>query len=204
MIFKDREEAGKKLTNELLRHKDLLKDRKNIVIVSLLRGGVVVGGILARKLGAKHIWLAVTKIGAPHNPELAIGAVCFNTIFLQKDEITEFGFSDKDVENQVSLARVKHDLYIQKYNLQKINYNTELKNKIVIITDDGVATGATTKAAQLFVKNKKPEQIILAVPVAPTDFNIQGFDKVVILHKDPMFGAVSQFYENFPQAEPQA
>ena len=71
------------------------------------------------------------------------------------------------------------------------------------MTDDGIATGSTVKAAILYLKSKKPKSIILAVPVAPTDFSTVGIDKELILHKNFAFGAVSQFYERFPQVEDQ-
>lgn len=201
MIFKDRQDAGEKLSEELLKDKNLLKGRNNLVVVSLLRGGVVVGKIIAKRLDIEHIPLAVTKIPAPYNPELAIGSLCFDIIFLQKDIINNLSLQKEDIDKQISLARIKHSVYIQKYDLQKINYAKLLRNKIVIIVDDGVATGATAKAALLFAKSKKAKKVILAVPVAPTDFDIKGFDSVVSLHKDPFFSSVSQFYGSFPQGE---
>ena len=69
------------------------------------------------------------------------------------------------------------------------------------MVDDGIATGASMKAAALFCKNKKATEVILAVPVAPPDFETEGFDRVFILHKDPGFHAVSQYYDYFPQVE---
>lgn len=201
MIFKDRTDAGEKLSKELLQDKSLLKNRNEVVIVSLLRGGTIVGKIIAEKLKVDNIALTVTKIGCPFNPELAIGAICFDSIYLQKDIIKRLEFKDEALNLQISLAKLKHKEYIKKFDLEKNKYEIKLKNRITIIVDDGIATGATIKVALLFVKSKKPKKIILAVPVTPTDFDTKGFDKAIILHKDPFFSSVSQFYENFPQVE---
>lgn len=201
MIFKDREEAGERLSGEILKDKNLLKNRRNIIVVSLLRGGVVVGKTIAKKLKTDHVPLAVTKIGSPSNPELAIGAICFDTVYLQEDSIKRFGLKKEVLNLQISLAKIKNKKYIKEFDLEKIQYKRLLKNKIAIIVDDGIATGATIRAALLLVQSKKPQKIILAVPVAPTDFNIKRFDKAVILHKDPLFSSVSQFYESFPQVD---
>lgn len=201
MIFKDREDAGEKLSEKLFKDKNLLKNRRQVIVVSLLRGGIVVGRVIARKLRLKHISLAVTKIPAPHNPELAIGALCFDTVYLQEDIIGQLDLKEESIKNQISIAKTKHKEYIKKFSLEKIDYEKKLKNKTVIIVDDGAATGATTKAALLFVKSKKAKKIILAIPVTPTDFDTKRFDQVFILHRDPFFSSVSQFYESFPQVE---
>ncbi len=201
MIFKDREDAGKKLSDALLKDRTLLKKRKDIIVVSLLRGGVVVGKTIAKKLELQHIPLAVSKIPAPHNPELAIGAVCFETVYLQENILKQLEIEREEINWQTSIAQIKQKEYIKKFGLEKIQYTKKLKNRVVIIVDDGVATGATTKAALLFAKSRKAKKIILAVPVAPMDFDTKGFDKVFVLHRDPFFSSVSQFYESFPQVE---
>lgn len=201
MIFKDRTDAGEKLSKKLLQDKNLLKNRKNSIVVSLLRGGVDVGKIIAKKLKIDHVPLAVTKIGSPFNPELAIGAICFDSVYLQGDIIKRLELKDVALNLKISLAKIKHKEYIKKFGLEKIQYERKLKNKLPIIVDDGIATGATIKAALLFIKSKKPKKIVLAVPVAPTDFDTKGFDKTVILHKDAFFSSVSQFYKSFPQVE---
>lgn len=204
MIFKDRGDAGEKLSEELLKDKNLLKERKSIIVVSLLRGGVVVGKTIAGKLHVQNILLAATKIGSPLNPELAIGAVCLNKVHLDKEIIKQLGIKKETVDLQVGLAKFKHYRYIKKFGLEKINYRKKLNKKTAIIVDDGIATGSTVKAAFLFIKSMKPEKIILAVPVAPTDLAlsvVEGFDKIIILHKEPDFNSVSQFYESFPQVE---
>lgn len=200
MIFKDRRDAGEKLSEELLKNKDLLKKRKDIIIVSLLRGGVVVGKVISKKLKVEHLALVITKIPAPYNPELAIGALCFDTVYLDKNIINLLSLDRAVTPLQIDIAREKQQLYIKRFSLKEKSYNV-LKNKTVILTDDGIATGSTIKAAHLFIKTKKPKKIILAVPVAPTDFDSRGLDKTIILHQDSFFSSVSQFYDDFPQVE---
>ncbi|MBI3366690.1 hypothetical protein HY041_03625 [Candidatus Roizmanbacteria bacterium] len=199
MIFKDREGAGEELSVKLLQNKNLFKNRKNSIIISLLRGGVVVGRIIEKRLKIRHIPLAVAKISAPYNPELAIGAVCFEMIYLQKHIIRELHLQKEEINRQISLAQIKHKEYIQRYKLQNVQYEEELNNKIVIIVDDGAATGATIRMALEFVVSKKAKKTILALPVSPRDFDASGFNQVIIFHQEQYFSSVSRFYENFPQ-----
>ncbi len=204
MIFKDREEAGEKLSEKLLQDTGLLKNKENIIVVSLLRGGVIVGKTIAKKLRVKQIPLAATKIPAPHNPELAIGAVCFDISYFRKDIIKSLNLQREDIHRQTSYAQMKNRGYIKKFSLSKKSIEKKLKNRTAILVDDGIATGATMRAALLFVKNKKAKEVVLASPVAPIDLAlsvVEGFDKIIILHRDPFFSSVSQFYESFPQVE---
>ena len=201
MIFKDREEAGEKLSELLKKDRSFIRNKKNAVVVSLLRGGVVVGNIIAKKLKVKHLPLVVTKIPAPYNPELGIGALCFDVTYLENQTISPLSLNHFSIQSQIKIAKNKFDLYCKKFFINKKVYSRQIKNKIIILVDDGIATGSSIKTALLFLKTKKPKKIFLAVPVAPTDFNIKGFDKVFILHRDPYFSSVSQFYQSFPQVE---
>lgn len=195
MIFKDRQEAGEKLAT-LLQKKKL---QPAMVVVSLLRGGIIIAEILAKKLKAPHLPLVVTKIPAPQNPELAIGALCFEIIFLEQNMIDSLRLDKSDIDKQISKARGKQKDYQQRFMVNDFDYGTLLKDKTVILTDDGVATGATMKAATIYIQSKKPKQIIIAVPIAPVDFEMPEC-QIVVLHRDPFLSAVSQFYEDFPQA----
>jgi len=203
MIFKDRAAAGEKLA--ALLKKDYYFKRSTtinkLVVVSLLRGGVVVGNVVAKSFNTKHIPLVVTKIPAPGNFELAIGALCFETIYLESQIIKSLGLEKIEISNQIEIAREKFNSYLRRFKVKKSIFSKELKNKIIVLVDDGIATGASIKAAYLFLKQYKPHKIILAVPVGPADFDNKGFDKIFILHKDASLSAVSQFYEYFPQVE---
>ncbi len=190
MIFKDRIEAGDKLST-------LLPPVKNAVVVSLIRGGIIVGDRIAKKLTIKHLPLVVAKIPAPDNPELAIGAYCFGITYLIPAVVKTLGIDKPTIHEQILIAQAKFNNYVNRYGLKESLYD-RLMNKAVIITDDGIATGASIKTALLYVKTKKPKKVYLAVPVAPADFNRQGFDKTFILITDPYFSAVSQYYKYFP------
>lgn len=194
VIFKDRREAGKKLAG-LLSKKKLNRP----IIVSLLRGGAVIGGEISKKLEVKHLILAVAKIPAPFQKELAIGALCYDFTYLDPRIINSLKIDKQAIRKQIKIAKEKFDVYQKKFKLKKSNY--KLKNKTVIIVDDGVATGSTIKASLLFIKNLEPKKIVLALPVAPTGFEITGFKNVFILHYDTEFSSVSQFYRDFPQIE---
>ncbi len=192
MLFQDRFDAGNQLADRLTGYKN------NSIVVSLLRGGVIIGDAIAKKLKIPHLFLAAVKISHPNQPELAIGALCFNKIYLDNQYVSFF--DKKTTHQQIKNAKIKFSSYLKRFNLKKTSFKT-IKNKTVILVDDGIATGATVKAALMLLKSQCPEKIILAVPVAPTDFKNPGFDEIIILHCDPSFSAVSQFYESFPQVE---
>jgi len=188
MLFKDRTDAGKKLANLLKK-----KLRRVDYVISLLRGGVIVGQEIDRKFKASHFFLPVAKISHPFNPELAVGALCFSKIYLENQNISEINF-------QIKLAKEKFASYLKRFSLKKTLYK-KLMNKVVVLVDDGIATGSTVKAAALFLKSQKPKKLILASPVAPTDFHPDLFDQTVIFHRDPFLSAISQYYESFPQVD---
>lgn len=196
MIFKDRVEAGEKLAQVLTKNKEITNEKKNIIILSLLRGGAVVGYQIAKKLSLPHFPLVVKKIGAPSNEELAIGALCQNEIFLDKNLIKRLGLDKNEVNAQIKKAKQKQEEYWKKFIKKK---PPSLKEKIVILVDDGIATGASVKVGLQCLKKQKVKKVFLAVPVAPSDFDSSGFDKAFILHRDPFLSAVSQFYQEFNQ-----
>jgi len=199
MIFRDRKDAGERLARVLLRDDQIKKNLKKVVVVGLLRGGVIVAEEVAEKLKAELVFLVVAKVGMPGQEELAIGAVCEGNV---KFQILNFKFLGKrEIDKQVEKAKSKIIKYKKKFGLDKIDYENKFKKKWVIVVDDGVATGATVKVAAEFVRTKKPEKLILAVPVAPTDFKAEKFDQLVALKLDPEFRAVGQYYEDFGQVE---
>lgn len=201
MIFKDREEAGIKLAGLLKKKFSSPAKRKQLVVVSLLRGGVVIGYEIAKILDIPHKPLAVVKISTPGNPELAIGALCFDCIYLDDVLIKLLDLDKRQIEIQIEKAKEKFNSYINRFSVSKEKYIKELKNKKIILVDDGVATGATVKAASLFLKSCPIKAVYLASPVAPADFQTTGFDKTFILSIEPHLSAISQFYERFPQVE---
>jgi predicted phosphoribosyltransferase len=195
-MFTDRRDAGRKLASTLVQHPAVLADPKKIVIVSLLRGGIVVGAEIAHALKSPHLPLAVAKIGAPGHEELAVGAVCFNFTYTDPAIVHSLGLDRHTLKTQIQKAHQKFESYAKRFNLREEAFNA-IKNKTVIVTDDGLATGATVRAAYLFLKSKRPKKLILAIPVGPTDFEAPPFDEVMMLQTDPAFAAVSQYYEDF-------
>lgn len=205
MIFKDRKDAGEKLAQVLINDPNIkrrLPDR--VVVVSLIRGGVVVGDIIAKKLKVKHLILPSIKIPASEDPELALGALCFNKIFLDREVLKMLPVSNNNLQRQTSLAKEKLKSYVVKFSINENVYKKIPKDSLIILVDDGIATGATVHAALLYLKSivySLDSTIYLVCPVAPRDFDASGFDKVIILHYDTDFLAVSRFYEYFPQVD---
>jgi len=145
------------------------------------------------------VLLVVAKVGMPGQEEFAIGAICDDKAWW--NEQLKRMISKRDEGRQINKAQEKIVEYEKKFGLGKIDYERKFKKKWVIVVDDGVATGATVKVAAEFVKTKEPEKLILAVPIAPTDFEAGKFDQLVALKRDPEFRAVGQYYEDFEQVE---
>jgi len=197
MHFKDRHEAGLKLAKQLKKY----KDNKDAIVLSIPRGGVEVGYEIAKALNAKLDILVTKKIGLPGNDEFAIGSIGPNKeVMIDEETVRIYNVSkeyikDKTREMGKEIER-RYKAYKGKYELPN------LKNKIVILTDDGVATGFTTKAAISYIKSQDPRKIILAVPVAPSDFADKAkkeIDEFVCFYSTSLFFSISQFYDSFPQ-----
>lgn len=191
MIFKDRFTAGKLLAQELKKY----KNKKDTIILAVPRGGLQVGYSIAKKLNLKLNIILTKKISYPGNPEYAIGAVGLNS-----EIIEEQGISKDYIKNEIKNIRISLKERYKKY-LGK-NKPINLKNKIVIITDDGIATGKTMLLTVRLIKEQKPKKIIVAIPVSPIE-NIEllkeNADEVICLHSPEHFFAVGEFYENFEQ-----
>lgn len=195
-MFEDREDAARKLTVKL---KKVI--RKDFLVAALTRGGVVLGKVIADSFKLPLEALVVKKLGAPHNPELAIGAVGPKGItYFDQDLIESLGATE-DYKKFAVWEKSKEVASLEKMlkgNRKPLDY----KNKKVILVDDGVATGATVMCAYNFLKNEKAKTIILATPVIAKDTlsSIRKyFDRVVSLHTASEFYAVGEFYRNFPQ-----
>jgi putative phosphoribosyl transferase len=198
MAFIDREEAGKKLAEALIAYKE-----SRPIILALPRGGVAVAAAIAPALNAPLDLILVRKIGCPLQPELAMGAaVDGNDPTIVRNE---------DV---IALARITGDEFKQAcdHELAEIERRRELYlgdrpraepgGHTVIVVDDGLATGATMRAALQAVRKRKPEKLVLAVPVAPAstleDLRDEA-DEIVCLEIPEPFIAISIHYRNFDQ-----
>lgn len=195
MRFKDRNEAGSRLAARLT----WLKDEKTIVL-AIPRGGVVVADVIAESIGAVLDVIVPRKLGAPYNPELAIGAVMHDgSSYINEYVINVLRIDQEYVreEIEVQVKEIERRLAIFRGSS-----SYDLNGKNVVLVDDGIATGATMMVAILWVKKQKPKMVALAVPVAPNEvvrkLN-EMVDRCVVLHTPIEFGAVGEFYEDFSQ-----
>ena len=197
-IFKSREDAAFKLANKLKKY----KDKPDTIIIALPRGGVVLGKILSKELDLPLDIIAPRKIKAPDNPELAIGAICEDKVFLNTNIVKMMGINSVYIEKASNEEKKEEERRINAYRKNKSPLN--LKGKIVILVDDGIATGATIRVAISAIKNHKVAKIVVAVPVASPD-SIEAIKEevkeVICLQTPSEFMGISQFYENFPQVE---
>ena len=197
MIFKDRIDAGKQLADKL----EEFKDNKDVVLLALPRGGIILAYEVAKKINAPIDIVVPRKIGAPGNEEFAIGAITESGEGIFDDDIiNSYGISKEYIDQKVAEEKKEAERRLKVYRGKKKAIN--LKDKIVILIDDGIATGNTIFAAIKSVKSKSPKKIIVAVPVLPPD-TIGPVEKVVdeLIYIDtpPMFGAIGRFYEFFGQ-----
>jgi putative phosphoribosyl transferase len=198
MPFANRSEAGRKLAKALAAFRD-----KNAVVLALPRGGVPVAKEVAAALGASLDLVLVRKIGVPDQPELAMGAVVDGPTPLtvrNQDVIAIAGVT----EAEFTAVRDRELAEIRRRRAEYLGarLRPELAGRIVIVVDDGIATGATTRAALRAVRKQKPGKLVLAVPVAPTNSLAKlgsEADEVVCLEPHELFGAIGFFYFDFSQ-----
>ncbi len=192
-IIEDRIEAGLLLSEKLKKYQ-----KSNTVILAVPRGGVPVGYTIAKTLQLPFDIVLSKKIGHPHNQEFAIGAVSADSIL-----INEYPEVPKHyIEDEIARLRKAID---EKYKLYMGNRKPlEIKNKNVVIVDDGIATGNTLLACIIMLRKKNPAKIIVAVPVLPTDVLLifkQNTDELVYLIAAKNFRAVGEFYKSFEQIQ---
>ena len=195
-FFADRVDAGKLLASAL---KDF--SGKKGIVLAIPRGGVVVGYEIAKVLNLPLDLVIPHKIGAPDNPELAIGAVTEDgTVILDNNLITYIGVSQEYIKEESERQKQEIERRLKLYR-QGMFYPS-LKGLDVIIVDDGIATGSTMKATLVSVKNKGAASITVAVPVGPPS-TIKELnkiaDRVVCPYTPEYFQAIGQFYTDFYQ-----
>jgi putative phosphoribosyl transferase len=203
VLFRNRTDAAKQLAERLYWLKNEIQENKSsVVIVAVPRGGVVIGNIIASQLGAKLDLVVSRKIGAPFNPELAIGAVMPDGSYFLNDVAEMMNVSQDYIESQIEKEVKEIDRRLIEFRGEREYYN-ELEDKIVVLVDDGIATGATILASAKWIKDKHNcKQLIIAVPLAPGEIleDLKRVaDKVIVLHTPEPFGAVGRFYHDFNQ-----
>lgn len=196
MRFRDRTDAALQLARMLA----WLRNRNDVIVLAIPRGGVIIADVIAESLHATLDVIAPRKLGAPHNPELAIGAVMQDgSSYINEYVINALGIKQEYIKEEIE-AQVKE--IERRLTLYRKSTTYELEDKTVVIVDDGIATGATMMVAIRWIKKQKPKMIILAIPVAPNEIIRQlsaNVDKTIALHTPAQFGAVGEFYEDFSQ-----
>ena len=198
MPFKDRSDAGRKLAKALAGYKD-----QQPVILALPRGGVPVAAEVAVALNAPLDLILVRKVGVPFQRELAMGAVVDGgapIIVRNEDVIRLAGIDEAEFKAVCDGELAEIERRRQRY-LGSREY-VDISGRTAIVIDDGVATGATTKAALRATRSRNPKKLVLAVPVAPTDSlaELRGdADDVVCLEDHEFFGAIGIYYADFSQ-----
>jgi putative phosphoribosyl transferase len=199
-LFADREDAGRQLAAKLTRFKD-----KDPVVLALPRGGVPVGLEIAMALKAPMDLVLVRKIGAPGQPELALGAVVDGArpeLVINEDVRRMLGVTDdfieKEKQRQLQEIERRRKLWLGARKPVSVNGRTAL------VVDDGIATGATVRAALHAIRRAEPAHLVLAAPVAPPE-TIEKLrsdaDEIVCLATPENFWAISMFYGVFPQLD---
>jgi putative phosphoribosyl transferase len=195
-FFVDRVDAGKRLASAL---KNFSAEKG--IVLAIPRGGVVVGYVIANTLNLPLDVIIPRKIGAPDNPELAIGAVAEDgTSILDQNLIKYLGVSREYVVEETERQKQEIRRRLKLYR-QDTSY-PDLKGLDVIVVDDGIATGSTMKAALASVKNRGAASITVAVPVGPpsTIEELEKMaDRVVCIYTPEFFQAIGEFYRDFNQ-----
>jgi putative phosphoribosyl transferase len=199
VIYKDRKDAGKKLAEKLAHY----RDKADVVVLGLPRGGVTVAREIAEALHCPLDILIVRKIGAPGSPELAVGAVSeTGTVMFNEDIISVYGVKKGYLEREI--ARQKEEI-TRRIDLYRGGKGlSPLAGKTVILVDDGVATGATVKAAISTMAREKVARLVVALPVASQEAEqeiAKMVDELICLQAPAGFMAVSNYYYNFTQVE---
>lgn len=197
MIFSNREEAGK-ILGAKVKEKGYGKDS---LVLGIPRGGVVVAKEVAKILKCELDIIIPRKLRSPFNPELAFGAISDDdSLVIDESLVSLLNISQEFIEQEKKTQLEEIKRRRKKYSMDKLL--PDMKGKTVILVDDGIATGATMKAGVISVKKKKPEKIIVAIPVASPQ-SVEELkeitDEVICLYAPAYFAAVGQFYTEFSQ-----
>ena len=198
-LFKNRTEAALLLAEKLQWLKEEGQE-DSLLVLAIPRGGVVTGDIIATNLGVNLDVVVAKKIGHPSNPEFAIGAVMHDGSFISNEAVVSLSdVPHQYLKDSISILTREIDRRLMKFRGSKVY---DLSGKVVVLVDDGIATGMTMFAAIKWLKTQQLRGLIVAIPVGPRD-TIQALkeivDEVIVLHSPAIFGAVGAFYEDFSQ-----
>lgn len=200
MTFKDREDAGRQLAQALLDYRD-----RDVVVLGLPRGGVSVAFQVARSLDAPLDVIVVRKLGLPYQPELAMGAIGEGGVRVLNDDVIRMsGVTSLEIDAVEAAERAELDRRVR--DLRTDGSRESLAGRTAIVVDDGVATGATARAACLVARAQGAARVVLAVPIGSprtADDLLTVADDVVCLRMPKWFTAVGQGYRHFEQVSDQ-
>lgn len=197
-MFLNRNNAGKKLAKALSVYK-----AKNPIVLAIPRGGVVVGYEVANALNCEFSVIIARKLGYLRNPEAAFGAIAEDgSLILQPLSTKKLGKMEIETVIKIEKAEIERQKKAYRGNKEL----PDLVNRVVILVDDGIATGSTLMAAIEMCQKQKPEKLVVAVPVSGEGMKrklTEKVDEVIILETPCDFRAVSQVYESFEQVSDQ-
>lgn len=194
--FENRIDAGRRLARLLGDY----RDRGDVIVLALPRGGVPVALEVARWLGAPMDLMLVRKLGVPGHEELAMGAIASGARVLNEEVIANCGISEFDLERETRAEQAELKRRARRYRGDRPW--PQLENRCVILVDDGIATGATMAVAARAIREQGPAELVIAVPVAPPS-TIERFaslaDRFVCPLQPPSFWAIGAWYRDFTQ-----
>lgn len=196
-ILQDRPEAGRRLV-ELLQH---FAHRADVILLALPRGGVPVAYEVAMALGLRLDLMLVRKLGVPSRPEYAMGAIASGGVLIRNEEALRFHPIDKAGFDTV-VARESQELLRREQVYRGSRAPLQLKDQVVVLIDDGLATGATMRAAIQAVRAQAPSRIVVAVPVAPVETAEalrREVDELVCPLYPDWFTSIGHWYVDFSQ-----
>jgi len=200
MLFRDRSDAGHRLAAVLQHYR-----HQRPVVLALPRGGLPVAAEVSAALDAPLDLVIARKIGVPFQPELAMGALAEEGAPVRNDDVIRLA-GITDAEFMAVCDRERAEIRRRRRRYLGDHAPLPVADRTAIVIDDGIATGATMRAALLSVRARKPKKIVLAVPVAPAD-TVEGLrdaaDEVVCLETPEVFHGIGMFYGDFRQVEDQ-
>jgi putative phosphoribosyl transferase len=197
MRFRNRTEAGRTLATKLTAY----ANRPNVVVLALPRGGVPVAFEVARELNAPLDIFVVRKLGVPGQEELAMGAIATGGVRVLNDDVVEgLRISDAVIEGVTAVQQ--RELERREHLYRSDRPALEVRNRTVLLVDDGLATGSTMRAAVMALRQRQPARIVVAVPTAPPVacemLRVEADEVVCVMTPEPFYG-VGFWYEDFSQ-----
>jgi len=197
MVFRNRSDAGRALGERLLAY----AGRPNLRILGLPRGGIPVAFEVAQRLEAPLDVFVVRKLGVPGQEELAMGAIASGGVrIVNQDVVSALGLSQRTLDRVAEAEQA--ELLRREQSYRGVRPPLDVAGATVILVDDGLATGSTMRAAVAAVRQKRPDRIVVAVPVAAPstrDEMAREVDEVVCVDTPDPFLAVGRFYDDFAQ-----